>query len=729
MFQTIKNYFVAKSRSKGWLIFIFLCFIIGAFFPRGASAGLVTSIVSGLFSAIIGAVLSIIMAVTGALVTVAAALLLWVTGPYFINVGFTNNSLVSNGWMIVRDFTNMFIVLGFVVIGVATALGFKEYEAKKTLPLLIGVALLINFSRVFCGLIIDASNMIMNYFLTGGGQLSLGYVTLVWKQLQNYWAYIFKRDVFTNIAIGASIPLFNLFAFVILLLFAILFAIRYVVLWILVILSPLAFFCYVFDFTKKFWTMWWNNFIQWCIIGIPAAFFLYLSERTLSLQMTTAPQSGGAGDLLGMVIGAISAFAMYFVPLLMLIAGFLFTLQTSAIGASVITNQAAKLKKLPGWAKGKALTAMKESGVGMKTREKLGKMAERIPVFGPRVGTTEQNLAKDRKAAIGRAEAEFVRNPDAVRRVSRHGNLEGTAAFYARAKAGDDKLTNEDYARYAPRALSMGFNKRDLERANPGMAYVLNNKRMDELRAANKTEAQARAQVTRDVVEKMTPAEIRKDTPVSAYTPAVLAAINPQQIEGIMGKGGTEKQKRALRDSISTPQRRAQTSAYGKQFDRGSLERNNLAHNIRQIRASGRTSQTQPQTQTGTRGGTPPPGGGIGGLGPREGSRIEPPQGGERYTIEGEAYDLDLHPDDYPLETPPPTPPATPPGPTGPTTPMSPPPPGGTGGGAAAPTFEDSLTEEDIAEIRREIKGGTSPTSRPTPQRRPPRTTPRRPTP
>src|SRR6185436_5859887 len=56
-------------------------------------------------------------------------------------------------------------VLGFIAIAMATILRFKEYEAKALLVKLIIAALLVNFSLVICGLMIDASHMAMRQFL------------------------------------------------------------------------------------------------------------------------------------------------------------------------------------------------------------------------------------------------------------------------------------------------------------------------------------------------------------------------------------------------------------------------------------------------------------------------------------------------------------------------------------------------------------------------------------
>src|SRR5581483_9356548 len=64
----------------------------------------------------------------------------------------TRTPIFLSGWVTTRNFANMLIVLAIIGIAVATILRFKEYEAKKLLLPIVVMALLINFSNVFCGI-------------------------------------------------------------------------------------------------------------------------------------------------------------------------------------------------------------------------------------------------------------------------------------------------------------------------------------------------------------------------------------------------------------------------------------------------------------------------------------------------------------------------------------------------------------------------------------------------
>lgn len=296
----------------------------------------------------------------------------------------TRDAMVLHGWAIVRDFANMFIVLGFVVVGIATILRIRTYEAQKTLLPLILVALLINFSLLICGIIIDTTNITMNYFtkISGPAGITTQYGALLTdpridNQLQtfkntseweNYASMCFATAIY--IAIAAMI----FFIYGILLLF------RYVALMLLVILSPLAFVCYVFPATQSIFSKWWQQFTQWAIIGIPTAFFIYLG-----------------GHLLQSMANQNNSVIAYWVPVGFLLFAYTLIFQTSAIGASAAIGMATGAA---GFAWGRTKGAVKfggkqawDSRAGQATRRGLTMAGEKMGVIAP--GTA--NLARQKQ--------------------------------------------------------------------------------------------------------------------------------------------------------------------------------------------------------------------------------------------------------------------------------------------------------------------------------------------
>ena len=300
--------------------------------------GVLSSIGKYMLNAVIASVGLVLFVVTEAFMKFSQALLTWVTSEGFINIPFTHDNLfVDTGWGIMRGLTNICIVLGLVVIALSTILRIESYQMKKTLPLLLIVALLINFTPVLCGLVIDASNIIMTHFLEGGLFVVESYGSAMVTAFLNLYKQAGSPSgmlAMTIVIVGCS-----LFSGIIFLLFAFLFLFRYIALWMLVILSPLALFCYIFPFTKKIWNQWLSQFIQWCFIGIPAALTLYLAN-IMTQQMLQ-------GELLG-ELSSMGKIMGYLLPVAFLVGGLLMSLQIGAMGASTIIKGAKAAGKTAG---------------------------------------------------------------------------------------------------------------------------------------------------------------------------------------------------------------------------------------------------------------------------------------------------------------------------------------------------------------------------------------------
>lgn len=242
----------------------------------------------------------------GLLYAIVSVIVTWLLST-ILSIGIVpgaNNTpdIVTMGWNFTRQFANLFFILALVFIGLATILRIKEYEAKKALPTLIIIALLINFTPVIVGFVVDMGNIVTNFFIFHAGGI------------HNFWAilqaageylicsifHIFARDgwffrdfliiigEFLGIVIyGVALFIFFHLAILVYILVGAVFFFRTVFLWILMILSPIAFLSKVFPAgrTTKMvfpdilhWDKWWEKLIQWTIIGIPIGFFLYLSN-------------------------------------------------------------------------------------------------------------------------------------------------------------------------------------------------------------------------------------------------------------------------------------------------------------------------------------------------------------------------------------------------------------------------------------------------------------------
>ena len=207
---------------------------------------------------------------------------------------FTGARAIEKGWIVVRDLANMFFILVFLIIAFATILRIESYNYKKHLPKLMLMAVFINFSKTIAGLIIDFGQVAMLTFVNGfkdigAGNLihMLGLTEIL--QLQE------NADISDWSILAAYILAFLYMIVALVTIIAILavLVMRIVMIWIYVVLSPLAFLLAAFPGGKKYSSMWWSNFSKEVIVGPVLAFFIWLSFATVSI-------TSGGGDIIKM---------------------------------------------------------------------------------------------------------------------------------------------------------------------------------------------------------------------------------------------------------------------------------------------------------------------------------------------------------------------------------------------------------------------------------------------
>ncbi len=215
---------------------------------------------------------------------------------YTLGIGsYITNPVVINGWPFVQGIAN----IGFIIVLLYIALGTILEPAgitllggqgvRRLLPRLLLAALLINFSLVIAGILIDASRIFMaimvNIATTGGNDLSQiglnilktsGIVGRVFKETSfgvtssfgnTNWGYAFMSIRATlsiwALAIGMTVISFGMF-------------IRYIALLLLLIASPMAYLLIILPQTANLGKRWWSEFIKWVLYGPIALFILVL---------------------------------------------------------------------------------------------------------------------------------------------------------------------------------------------------------------------------------------------------------------------------------------------------------------------------------------------------------------------------------------------------------------------------------------------------------------------
>ena len=340
---------------------------------------------------LIGGTIKLFLSISNISILISSAVLDWVTSEWFINWNYTGlpstnpslqpNPVVQVGWTLTRDLTNMAFVIVLASIGLATALKLEQYKYQKLLFPLIGIALIINFSPVICGVIIDASNILMNFFLGkySGFYLAKHVFQAQCQNIDNSFELGVSLTIILNVVCQAIImSAINVWFSLIHFLFAFLFAGRYIAIWILVILSPIAWFAYIIPNFRSFWRKWWDWFIQWCFIGVTSAFFLYLSNHMLvrtSEMVMVAPASSGIWEGLGSIwVEFLNMVIPYSMSLGFAMIGLMLALRTSVIGSKEIISGAKTVGVAAGAFAGKQTLgrlARSES-----VQKGLGKLAE-----------------------------------------------------------------------------------------------------------------------------------------------------------------------------------------------------------------------------------------------------------------------------------------------------------------------------------------------------------------
>ena len=229
---------------------------------------------------------------------------------------------VETGWVLVRDVVNMFFIIVLLVVAFSTIIGYQPLHYKGVLPKLLLMAVLINFSKTLIGILIDFSQVVMLTFVNGfqaaaGGNfinaLKVSKITQLNKELIEKQAKIgVPTQDLSNLMIASLLGLVMLLiAASTIAVMVIYLLVRIVGLWVLLILSPIAFFALALpDKMKKslsaFTDDYWGKLSALLTGGPVVAFFLWLALATaqgkpeeLNFWQSQSSQEEGAltGDI------------------------------------------------------------------------------------------------------------------------------------------------------------------------------------------------------------------------------------------------------------------------------------------------------------------------------------------------------------------------------------------------------------------------------------------------
>ncbi len=246
---------------------------------------------------IITVIANIITAFTNAIGQLLIVLIEMMVIPILQYNAFSESNVIGLGWALVRNVVNMFVVVILLVISVLTIVGDKRVNWQQNIPNLLVAVILVNFSRTICGFFIDISQVIMFTFVNALLDIAAGnFAGLLglnnFGEYSMFSALLDSEENATGISasaqLGAAYLQFILYVSiaVIMFLLALAFIWRIVVLWILVIMSPLAFFLGgikgIFGAAAGANSQWWGKFSAALTMGPLLTFFLWLSLAAAS---------------------------------------------------------------------------------------------------------------------------------------------------------------------------------------------------------------------------------------------------------------------------------------------------------------------------------------------------------------------------------------------------------------------------------------------------------------
>lgn len=194
---------------------------------------------------------------------------------------FVQAPIVQQGEGIVRDVANMFFIVALIIIAVGTVLRLRSYRYNQLLGQLIIMAFLTNFALLIAGFFIQTAQVVMITFVNAFKDIAVG-----------NFAYMFGLDAVLKFATpsdGSGDAWFAIFvtllaglammvvALVVTAAVTVLIFVRIIALWILLILSPMAYALRILPNTEGYARQWWSEFGRYVTVGPVVAFFLWLA--------------------------------------------------------------------------------------------------------------------------------------------------------------------------------------------------------------------------------------------------------------------------------------------------------------------------------------------------------------------------------------------------------------------------------------------------------------------
>jgi len=303
--------------------------------------------IAGYFLAdsIIGTLIKWVAGLAVIITTIVTQVLLgWAAELLRVGVQLSTQSIshfgpVDSAVQVSAGIANLILVGIFVFIGLATILDIWDfgggYSMRKTLPMLIVVVLIVNFSGVFVGLLVDAGNTVMRFFWENSNlqsvniseyivqnmKISQALTSLSQKDVERLFSGGSLQGTSTELGLAGIeilVMLLALYAAYIFLRLAIILIMRVGAIWLLLITAPLVFTLGILPKMRSYLHTWWHELLNWAFIGPITFFFFFFGlaiwgelNRTFAQELQKATGQDVQGLSLFLIFPIVAFFFSY----------------------------------------------------------------------------------------------------------------------------------------------------------------------------------------------------------------------------------------------------------------------------------------------------------------------------------------------------------------------------------------------------------------------------------
>ncbi len=342
LFCKLKNIFENKKTKTILIVLFLVCVSLAPLAAEKCSANVLADV-------LIGKPLQGVAHLFALFLAGAVGILEYAVDPSAFSEIF-NSTTVKDVWIMARDTFNMFFILVLLFSAFCTIFQIDKWNLKQVWLSVLINALLVNFSFPIARFFIDVSNVAMYYFLNNmfeaTSKAASGKEIVATLAGYTELSKILIPEGFYKAPITFELAII-IFIFILamsVLVLAILFVVRLVVLQLLVMFSPIGFVANIFPETRKFAGDWWKSLLNYAFFGPIMVFMLAISMKMMkvlgSSEVTKAIKTSAQADAPTSDSTVIVAMAKFAAPIVVLWIGMGISKKMGIAGADMVVGKA-----------------------------------------------------------------------------------------------------------------------------------------------------------------------------------------------------------------------------------------------------------------------------------------------------------------------------------------------------------------------------------------------------